>query len=60
MLAVFAFTVLFGVSAAQADIYQVGDATYGTSAIDITFSWDGNVSDPLTNFEWSTPLTARV
>jgi len=55
MLAVFAFTVLFGVSAAQADIYQVGDATYGTSAIDITFSWDGNVSDPLTNFEWSTP-----
>ena len=58
MLGVFVFLVLFGGSVpAQADIYQVGDATYGTSAIDITFSWDGNVNDPLTNFVWSTPLS---
>ncbi|MGA7236394.1 MAG: PEP-CTERM sorting domain-containing protein [Bryobacteraceae bacterium] len=59
LLGLLAFVVLFGVSVpAQADIiHQVGDATYGTSAIDITFSWDGNVNDPLTNFIWSTPLS---
>jgi hypothetical protein len=58
MLGVFVFLVLFGVSVpARADIYQGGDATYGISAIDITFSWDGNVNDPLTNFVWSTPLS---
>jgi hypothetical protein len=46
------------VPSARADlIYQVADATYGTSAINITFSWDGNVNDPLTNFVWSTPLS---
>jgi hypothetical protein len=58
MLGVFVFLVLFGGSVpALADIYQIGDATYGTSAIDITFYWDGNTNDPLTNFVWSTPLS---
>jgi hypothetical protein len=58
MLVVSAFIVLLGVSVqAQADIYQVGDATYGTSAIDITFSWDGNVNGPLTNFVCLPPLS---
>jgi len=55
---IFGLLVLFGALApARAELYQTGDATYGPSAIDITFSWDGNVSDPLTNFEWSTPLS---
>ena len=45
---------------ATADNFIVGDETYGTSAIEIAFSWDGNVNDAPTNFEWSTPLSSGI
>lgn len=56
-LAVF---LVLAVPALATTTYTLGDATYGTAAIDITFSWSGNVSDSLTNFEWSTPLSSSV
>jgi len=46
--------------ARAASIYEVGDATHGAAAIDITFSWDGNPHDALTNFSWSTPLNNSI
>ena len=49
--------LLLGTLPAQAATYELEDATYGTAAIKITFDWDGNVSDPLTNFAWSKPLS---
>lgn len=57
----FAFILVVGVlsvPARAATIYEVGDSTYGASAIEITFSWDGNVNDAPTNFDWSTPLSS--
>jgi len=36
--------------------YRLGDTTYGTSAIEITFLWDGNLDHYLTDFAWKTPF----
>jgi hypothetical protein len=63
MLVPFALILMLGALSAPAQaatIYEVGDATYGASAIEITFSWDGNISDAPTNFDWSTPLNSGV
>jgi hypothetical protein len=63
MLVPFAFILMLGALSAPAQaasIYEVGDATYGASAIEITFSWDGNINDAPTNFDWSTPLNSGV
>ena len=63
MLVPFACILMLGALSAPAQaaiIYEVGDATYGASAIEITFSWDGNINDAPTNFDWSTPLNSGV
>lgn len=52
--AVLSSLVLLGTGTlALANTFVIGDETYGTSAIEITFSWDGNVNDAPTTFEWS-------
>jgi hypothetical protein len=52
-----AVTAVVGAStqARAASMYEVGDAIYGAAAIEITFLWDGNPNNPLTDFTWSTP-----
>jgi hypothetical protein len=57
-LSALALAIAVGTPSARGDVvYEVVDATYGPSAIKITFSWDGNANDAPTDFTWSTPLS---